>query len=192
MTTETNNSRDQHRPFWAQACQDFMQRLIAFALKLANGRNYDADDLVQETFCRALTYSRNPEEIRSPFGYLLIIMHNIWIDKWHKEGKAKTESLDEMLSKETQQKQYLSVEPAVEPEALRILENDELLAELHANQGPLTPREKLLLALHLEGYTCKEIASELKEDVRLVSTDLNAMRTKVRTRLMKARAFKQS
>ena len=192
MTTETNNSRDQHRPFWAQACQDYMQRLIAFALKLVNGRSYDADDLVQETLLHALHCSKDPAEVKQPVGYLLRIMRNIWIDKWHKEGKVKTESLDEGLSKETQQKQYRSVEPAVEPEALRILENDELLAELRANQGPLTPREKLLLALHLEGYKCKEIASELKEDVRLVSTDLNAMRTKVRTRLMKARAFKQS
>jgi RNA polymerase sigma factor (sigma-70 family) len=192
MTTKIDNSLEQHRLFWAQAYQDYMQRLIAFALKLANGRNFEAEDLVQETFCRALTYAKNPEEIRSPFGYLLIILHRVWIDKWHKEGKAKTESLDEMLSNESQQKQYRSVEPAVEPDALRNLENDELRAELRANQGPLTPREKFLLALHLEGYTCKEIASELNEDAALVSTDLNAIRTKVRTRLMKARESKQS
>lgn len=172
-----------HRDFWAKACEVFTQRLSSHALRLTNGSIYDAEDLVQGTVCRALMYPKNPEGIRSPFGYLLTIMRHIWSSKWRKEGTADMVSLDELLSKEAQQKQHRSIEP----EVLQILENQERRAEMRAKQGPLTPREKLLLELHLEGYTCKEIADKLKEDVRIVRADLNAVRTKVLSRLMAAK-----
>lgn len=185
--SENVNSRKQHRPFWEKACQEFMPRLIACALRLANGRIYDSEDLVQGTVLRALMYAKDPQETRSPFGYLLSIMRSLWITKWHKEDTAKTDSLDELLSKEAQQHQHSSAEPAVESDILQILENDELRAEIRAKQGPLTPRETLLLALYLEGYKCKEIADKLNEDVGRVRSDLNAMRTKVRNRLIKGK-----
>lgn len=187
---DTANSRNQHRPFWEKTCEVFKEALTVKALRLSNGRIHDAEDLVQGTFCRILMYPKNPKKVRSPFGYLLRIMRNIWSTKWHKESTANTDSLDELLSKEAQQKQHLSVEPAVEPDVHRILENKELKDKMRANQGPLTSREKLLLALHLAGYTCKEIADKLNEDVRLVRSDLNAVRNKVRSRLMKAKALK--
>jgi RNA polymerase sigma factor (sigma-70 family) len=180
---DPSNSRDQYALYWIKVCEAFIQGLIAHALKLANGRRSDADDLVQETVCRILMYPKNPEKIRSPFGYLLAIMRNIWITRWRKQGTTKMESLDELLSKEAQQKPHRNVEPAIEPDVLRILENDEHKAELRAKQGPLTSREEFLLKSHLEGYTCKEIAGKLNEDVRLVRVDLNAVRTKVRARL---------
>lgn len=57
-----------------RVCEEFMQRLTAYALRLANGRSYNADDLVQETVCRALLYAANPEKIHNPLGYLLRMM----------------------------------------------------------------------------------------------------------------------
>jgi RNA polymerase sigma factor (sigma-70 family) len=180
-----NNSRNQHRAFWGKVCQEVMHLLIAHALRLTNGRRWEAEDLAQGTVCRILQYPKDPNEIKSPLGFLLTIMRRLWITKWHKEKTASTESLDELLSTEAEQRSRPSVEPAVEPEVLQILENNELRAKLSANQGPLTPREKLLLKLYLEGYTCAEIADKLHEDVRLVRSDLNATRTKVRSRLRK-------
>jgi DNA-binding CsgD family transcriptional regulator len=88
------------------------------------------------------------------------------------------DSLDDLQSQKA-----LKNHPTVEPDVLRILENDELKAELRANQGPLTPREKQLLELHLEGYKCDEIADRLNEDVRLIRADLNAVRNKVHQRI---------
>ena len=184
---EAQNNRNQHRPFWEKACVDFMQRLIACALKLANGRSYDAEDLVQGTVCRALSYAKDPQEVKSPLGYLLSIMRSIWINEWRKAHTADTESLDELLSAKPDDRLHRQVEPAVEPEAERFLENEEYRAELKANMGRLTPREKQLLRLYLEGYNCKEIAAKLNEDVRLIRSDLNAVRTKVRLRLMKGK-----
>jgi RNA polymerase sigma factor (sigma-70 family) len=181
------NNRNQHRRFWEKTCEDFKERLTAQALRFTNGRIHDAEDLVQGTICRILTYPRNPEKVNSPIAYLLRIMRNLWSTNWRKKGSANMESLDELLSQETQQKQRRNVEPAIEPDALRILENSELMAEMRVKKGPLTHREGLLLALHLEGYTCKEIAAKWNEDVRLVRSDLNAVRTKVRNRLIKAK-----
>ena len=100
------------------------------------------------------------------------------------------ESWDQLRSKEAHEKGRGMAEPAIDPDALRILENNELRAEMRANQGPLTSRENLLLRSYLEGYTCKEIAIKWNEDVRRVRSDLNAVRTKVRGRLIRARALK--
>ena len=183
-------SLNRHRPFWEKACEDLKERLTVNALRLTNGKVYDAEDLLQGTFCRILMYPRNPEKVRTPIAYLLTIMRNIWKDKWRKERTAKMESWDQLRSQEAHEKGRAIAEPAVDPDALRILENNELRAEMRANQGPLTPREELLLALYLKGYTCKEIAIKCNADVRLVRSSLNAVRTKVRGRLIRARALK--
>jgi RNA polymerase sigma factor (sigma-70 family) len=168
----------QHRAFWAKACEEFMPRLTAHALRLENGRVYDAEDLVQATACRALTYVTNPEEIRNPCGYLLSIMRRIWFDKWRNSDAANMTSLDELQSADA-----LKSHPSVEPNVLEILENRELVQKLTGRQGSLEPREKLLLQFYLEGYKAKEIAEKLNEDVRVVKDDLNRVKSKVRSRL---------
>jgi RNA polymerase sigma factor (sigma-70 family) len=176
-----------YREFWVQVCEAFIQRLRVYALRLANGRLSDAEDLMQETVCRILMHPQNPVKVRNPSGYLLCIMRNIWITKWRKEGAAKLESLDELLSKATEENQHRSVAPAVEPDTLRILENNELKAKLRAMQGLLKPREKRLLSLYLDGYKHDEIAAVLGEDVRVIRSDLNAVRAKVSQRLRTAK-----
>jgi RNA polymerase sigma factor (sigma-70 family) len=176
--TEGEHISNKHALYWAKACEDSMQRLRAYGLRLANGRSYDADDLVQETVYRTLTYSENPERIRNPLGYLLRTMYHIWITKWHTENTANTESLDELQSKKA-----LKNHPIVEPDVFRILENKELARKFRALLGSLTTREKKLLELYLEGYKCKEIADKWNEDVRLVSVDLNAVKNKVYQRI---------
>lgn len=173
--------RNHYRPYLEKTYKDFYQPLFSRARRLANGRLHDAEDLMQETFCRALIYPRNPEEISNPLGYLLRIMRNAWRDKWVKENAAVTDSLDELLNRDGPR----AAEPAIESDIQRILENEELMAEMKVKQGPLTSREKLLLKLHLEGFKCKEIAARLSEDVRLVRSDLNAVRTKIRYRIRK-------
>lgn len=167
-----------HALYWAKACEDYMQRLIAYALRLANGRRYDADDLVMETVCRALIYSRNPEGIRNPLGYLLRIMRNTWITKRHTENTANTESLEELQSNRA-----LKNHPTAEPDVFRVLENEEFEFKLRNLPGSLTTREKELLTLYLRGYTVKEIADILNEDVRVMRSDLKKVKSKVRSRL---------
>lgn len=176
--TEGDHTINQHALYWTKACEDFMQRLIAYALRLANGRSYDADDLVQETVLHALNCSKDPSEVKNPLGYLLRIMRNIWITGWHKEGAVKAESLDEL-----QNTKALKNHPTVAPEVFRILKNEELVKAMRVILRTLAPREKNLLKLYLEGYKCNEIADILAEDVRITRSDLNAVRTKVQQRI---------
>jgi RNA polymerase sigma factor (sigma-70 family) len=178
---DSDHKRNRYRPYLEQTYKDFYQRLFSRARRLANGRLPDAEDLMQETFCRALNYPRNPEEITNPLGYLLCVMRNAWSDKRVKEHTGNTDSLDELLNSDRPR----AAEPAIQSDVQRILENEELMAEMKVKQGPLTSRENLLLKLHLEGFKCKEIAARLNEDVRLIRSDLNAVRTKVRYRIQK-------
>jgi hypothetical protein len=67
---EGEHTSNERALYWAKACEDSMPRLIAYGLRLANGRIYDAQDLAQETFCHASTCSANPEEIKNPLGYV--------------------------------------------------------------------------------------------------------------------------
>lgn len=172
--------RTRHGPFWAQALEDAHERLTSYARRLANGKVYDAEDLVQETACRALTYAPDPVGIRNPAYYLLRTMRNVWIDKWARERPENVEPLDGLLSGPRH--------PKVDPVAQQKLETRELREEINAGLGQLTDRERLLLKLHLQGYKNQDIADSLHEDVRITRADLNAVRAKVRYRLKKGRA----
>lgn len=180
MADVKDASREQYRPFWGGAFEEFDQRLRSYARRLANGRDSDAEDLVQETACRALIYAKNPAEIKSPLSYLLRMMRNVWTDKWARENVANLESLDDLLC--------TGRDPAVESDVQRILESKELKEEMGTRQGPLTPRERLLLELYMSGCKCKDIAEQLGENVRLTRCDLNAVKAKVRYRLARSKA----
>lgn len=181
MTDDDHGGRrTRHGPFWVKALEDASVLLMAYARRLANGKVYDAEDLFQETACRALTYARDPGGIRNPAYYLLRMMRNIWIDKWAKENSANVESLDDLLGS--------ARHPKVEPVVQQVLETQELQEEMNVRQGQLTAREETLLKLHLQGYKTKDIAGRLREDVRVTRTDLNAVKAKVRYRLKKGRA----
>jgi RNA polymerase sigma factor (sigma-70 family) len=178
---DSDEKRNRYRPYLEKSYKDFSKQLFSRARRLANGRLPDAEDLMQETFCRALIYPGNPEEISNPLGYLLCVMRNAWRDKWRKENTAVTDSLDGPVNSDRAR----ATEPAIESDIQRILENKELMAQMEVKRGQLTSREELLLKLHLEGFKCKEIATRLNEDVRLTRSDLNAVRTKVRYRIRK-------
>lgn len=155
-----DNDRDDHHAYLNKAYDEHKKSLDARARRLSNGRLHDAEDLVQETFCRALIYPMNPEEIRNPRGYLLSVMRNVWITKWTKEQQARMESLDAILSDPARQKEH----PAVESEVPRIAKNNEMLEELKNIQAALSHDEKDLLAARLAGQTLEEIAVSLNED----------------------------
>lgn len=178
--TEANHSdlRERHQAFWLEICEKSILILIAYARKLANGREYDAEDLVQETRCRALAASKDPAKIKkTPLAYLKGIMRNAWIDKW------KQENAPNMVSIEHPEGSAKQKDIGVQPAFPRLLESAEAKEKLRPRMGRLTPREKILLKLHLEDNNCKEIANILGEDVRITRSDLNAVRNKVSYRM---------
>ncbi|HKO61589.1 MAG TPA: RNA polymerase sigma factor [Pyrinomonadaceae bacterium] len=173
---KSNNVRN--RLFWEQACEKYKQRLASYARRLVNGNVADADDLVQETMVRVLVSSGNPAGIETPIAYLYTVMRNAWITKWRKEHPDIMDSLDDLVTRRA-----LKNQPAVEPDVLLVLENQEYQQDLKVRKGPLNDRESRILELYLDGYKCNEIAEVLDEDKRIISVELNAVRTKVRYRL---------
>jgi RNA polymerase sigma factor (sigma-70 family) len=181
MAENVDEAHDRNNVFWMNAYQDYFNRLCSRARRLlTNGNPTEAEDVVSEAFLRAMSYVEHPELIVNLFAYLWITAKHVLIAKRRKENSVNMKALDELLS--------TSQHPTVEPQALRILENKEFEDAISAGQGPLTSRERRLLKLHLQGYNCDEIATKLDEDVRLTRSDLNAVRAKVRYRLMRAKA----
>lgn len=155
-----DNDRDDDHAYLKKAYDEHKKSLYDRARRLSNGRLHDAEDLVQETFCRALTYPMNPHEIRNPRGYLLSVMRNVWITRWKKEQQDRMESLDAILNDPARQKEH----PIVESEVPRIAKNAELLQRLKNIQAALSRDDKDLLAARLDGQTLEEIAASLNED----------------------------
>jgi RNA polymerase sigma factor (sigma-70 family) len=175
MLSERQINQQEHQPYWGEVCKEFYPHLQRHALVLARKNYYDAEDLVQDTVCRALRYCADPAHINNPLNYLLTIMRHVWVDKWKGQNKGNADSLDHLLDE--------GWHPAIEPEAPRIVEDEEFQNLFVSRLGLLTRREKHLLDLYFAGYKCKEIADEMKEDVRLIRSDLNAVKAKVRYRL---------
>ncbi len=180
--------QQEHRPLWEKAVElKTRQILTTYARRLLNGNVADADELVQATTCQAFLSQGDLASIYNPVGYLLRIMRNIWTSEWRKKNGLTLESLDDLLSRRA-----LENEPTVEPDVLRLLENEELEQAFRVTHGPLDDREELLLRLYLKGYKCHEIAAMLNEDKRIISVELNAVRSKVRYRLARARRTKRA
>lgn len=178
MTEANHSDLREHQDFWIAICEKYVLIMIAYARKLVNGREYDAEDLVQETRCRALAASKNPDDVKkTPLAYLLGIMRNAWIDKFKRENTANMESIEHSPGSSKQKR--LAVEPAFP----HLLESTEAKEKMLPSVGPLTPRETTLLKLYLLKKKCDEIANMLGEDVNTTRYDLNAVRAKVRYRL---------
>jgi len=169
----------ENRIIWGQICIEAYPLLKRHARGLVNGNPYDIEDLVQDTVIRILRYGKDPNSIENQRMYLLRMMQNIWHDKRVQNARfGRLVSLDETLSEETEAQL-----PVIEPTALRLLENLELVEQLNLNAGPLDQHERMLLQLHLEGRSNSEIAKSLSVDIQVVRCDLNAILAKVRYRL---------
>ena len=184
-TTEDNhfllmagNEHPIRRDYWDEQCEVFTPRLASYANRLTNHRTHDAEDLVHDTYCRALAHLRNPLSIKNPQAYLLRMMRNVWIDRWKKENRANVESLEAPTTRQMVTQKFV-----VTPTVLQSLERQDLKRQFILGRGRLTKRETQLLEMLFAGKTTADIASELCEDVKTIRADVNAMRNKIRYRL---------
>jgi len=178
MFKETGEMTQAAVTFWSEAYENHFDRLCAYMCRnLTRGNRTEAEDVVSEAFLRAMRYTKCPEDITNFFRYLWTTARRIFILKRRAEKDRNIESLDDVLAAER--------DPVAEPEVFRILESKEFEEQMAVRQGSLSSREKQLLVLHLQGYSCDEIAAALDEDAHLTRYDLNKVRAKVRYRLTK-------
>jgi RNA polymerase sigma factor (sigma-70 family) len=176
------DDRENRMIMWGQILISLQATLIGFAQGLTKGDIYWAEDLVGETTYRILKYTPDPLEIEDYRSYLSRILKNIWIDQWKKRKGVLMHSIDDETNTG-----LISELPAIEPTALRILENEALKNDpkIKIVTAKLKPDERKVLMLHLEDYNCKEIAGILNLDLYYVKYVLNAVRAKIRYRVEK-------
>jgi RNA polymerase sigma-70 factor (ECF subfamily) len=130
------------------------------------GNRADADDLVQETLKRALTYLSDGREIRNPRAYLLTMLHHVRVDHAKRVARNNDQSpLDELTM------------PSVAPVQLLRLECRDLAAAIDAL--PIEQREVLLLVC-LEGLSYQETADLVGTPIGTVMSRLSRARTALR------------
>jgi len=61
------------------------------------GSREDADDVVQELFCRLADQRRRLAEVENPRAYLLAIVHRLAIDRHRARGRRREEPLESVL-----------------------------------------------------------------------------------------------
>lgn len=122
------------------------------------GNLADADDLVQETLKRALTYSDRGAEIRNLRSYLLTMLHNVRVDSVKRQIRAGDPvDLDETLP--------LAITPS-QNDYLVCKEVTDAISSLSADQ-----REVLLL-VGLEGVSYRDAAEILAVPVGTIMSRL--------------------
>lgn len=159
----TANTSTANATFWEQAYIDNFSTLCARASRqLTKGNHVDAQDAVSEAFARAMRYAVKPEMIENTLSYLWTVVKRVWTTQKAGADATMMESLDG-LSAET-----IDSLPAirVEPEVLKLLDQEETRRELELKLGPVTLEEQQLVDFHLKGYSWSEVAEELGEDVK--------------------------
>ena len=166
--------RERDRTAWDELYAEYSPRLHAFAQRLA-GNPHDADDLVQETFVRALPRfdQLDPETVElGP--YLFTTLRNTFL-KSVERGKR-----------------YEPVADVPEPRELAPIEDDPerstlLLrqqAEVRVANGRLAPRQRLVLALReLEDKSYAEIGVVVGLNENAVAQLISRARESLRTEL---------
>lgn len=122
-----------------------------FALSLTHNAD-DADDLVQETLLKALTYKDKFEADTNLKAWLYTIMKNIFINNYRKEVKVR------MVFDGSKELFHLNIpetRKAFDPEAR--YNYNELIAKMMG----LEEEFKVPLTMYFEGFKYKEIADEL-------------------------------
>ncbi len=131
---------------------------------LTKGNHGDAEDAVSEAFARAMRYAVKPEMIENTLSYLWTVVRRVWTTQKVTEDKAIIESLDGLSADTVDSLPAIRVEPQV----LKLLDQEETRRQLTLKLGPITLEEQQLVDFRLKGYSWTEIADELGEDVKHV------------------------
>jgi RNA polymerase sigma factor (sigma-70 family) len=176
MSDDAHDRTKFYRAIWAEDCETHYPRLRSYAWRLA-GDVDAANDIVQDVVTKILRLVPDPAAVGDRMNYLLRSVHNRWAD-WVKErSHLKTVSLSDPDNKEV----YAIAAPQRDADV--DAETEQCRLEMSIVLRRLNQRERDVLTQFLEGYTCDEIAMRLRADRRVISYELNAVRTKVRYHL---------
>jgi RNA polymerase sigma-70 factor (ECF subfamily) len=160
-------------------CIAHMDRLFSYARVLTRN-NSEAEDLVQETYLRAIAGMARLRPDSNTKNWLLTIMRNIWLNQLRK----KQTSPEVVYIDACQSNENLAIEPSKGPFELyeKKVESEQIRNAIM--QLPLDLREIILLREY-EGLPYQEIADILGCPVGTVMSRLNRARAKLRNLISK-------
>jgi RNA polymerase sigma-70 factor (ECF subfamily) len=154
------------RPPFADLAREYLDRLYGFSVRLTNHPS-DAEDLVQETFLRALRAYGDLRDASRAKGWLFAIATNAWRDLSRARGReVRTVSIDGLDADgdEFSLFQTIAIEDPfpysdeLHLDFLRLFRDDDVSAVF----GSITPVFRLPLILTvIHGFSCKEAAAIL-------------------------------
>jgi RNA polymerase sigma-70 factor, ECF subfamily len=156
----------------AEACHEYGVLLARIARRLC-GNDSDAADLVQDTYERALRARDRCDERRNPRGWMVTILHHLFIDQRRRMRRwATTVAVDEL---------DLAVpEPDDSPPWSGVTPQ-----QVDAALATVGEEFRRVYDLHVRGWTYDEIAAELQIPKATVGTRLLRARGKLRDALMR-------
>ena len=160
-TLEFNNLPTSH--------QDF---LSGFAMGFTRDRE-DANDLVQETFVKALRYKNNFKEGTNIKGWLYTIMRNIFINNY-KRKKFQNTILD------TTDNQFYLNSGSMQSDTVTTVINEQ---DIRGAIDDLKPEFKVPFNMFMEGFHYDEIAEELGIPMGTVKSRIFHARRKLSAQL---------
>ena len=170
METHGSNS------VFAAAALEQLDALYGYAMTLTRDRT-EAEDLVQETYLRAVKAANHPAPEENPKAWLFVIMRNTWLNVMrHKQhGLRLFEVDDEQAAEAVSDKTY---DPHVV--YLRKLEREQVREAIE--KLPDAYREIVVLR-DIEGFSYHEIATVLNCPAGTVMSRLGRARVKLREAL---------
>jgi RNA polymerase sigma-70 factor, ECF subfamily len=155
-----------------------LDQLYGAARRLTCSRA-DAEDLVQDTVLRAYTQFRLFREGTNLKAWLMRIMHNTWINNYHKRRRRPVEQLSDEISdwQQVAEQRHTSMgHRSAEVEALESLPDDEVVAALEA----LSDKHRMLVCYaDVDGYRYKEIAEIMEIPIGSVMSGLHHARRRL-------------
>ena len=144
-----------------------------FAYSLTSNHD-DADDLIQDTFLKAITNKDKFDPATNLIAWIYTIMKNTFINKYRKDSKVNT------VIDNTKDLYYLNnanIADAAAPETL--YNHSELLKVIDALQDD----HRVPFQMHFQGYKYKEIADRLNLSIGTVKSRIFFSRKKLMEKL---------
>ncbi len=160
-------------PFEAQL-ESHSALLKNFALKLTQDIN-DANDLVQETFLKAIMYSAKFKEGTNLKSWLMTIMRNTFINDYRRNSKRRT-------FMDTQDEQYI-LDSAKQFNTFNEGESLFIKRDLDNAIAQLPEDLKIAFELNNAGFKYHEIAEKVNAPLGTIKTRIFMARRKLRTHL---------
>jgi RNA polymerase sigma-70 factor (ECF subfamily) len=151
-----------------------LQKHLEYFAKKLTGNEDDAQDLLQETFLKALIFKDKFVESTNLKAWLFTIMKNIFINNYRRNMRARTiiDTTDNLYHLNTS-----TAHAPITPES-RISEK-----EIQHEIDLLTDDHRIPFEMHTQGFKYKEIAEELDISIGTVKSRIFFTRKKLMSNL---------